>query len=120
MSEFKPGDVLLIGAAASVQFGGDRALRLRLVSVDGRPTYQGWVWLTGYVLSDKGLAVDKREVYLKRAGVRVLRPAPAPTPRSKPTRSVAIPTVSQDRRPAGAPATPQRRATPGRRTASHR
>ncbi|MEU0551504.1 hypothetical protein [Micromonospora sp. NPDC005979] len=73
MTELKTGDLLLIGAACSVQFSGDRALRLRLVSVDPRPTYEGWVWLTGYVLSDKGLAVDKREVYVRRAGLRVLR-----------------------------------------------
>ncbi|MGC4767847.1 hypothetical protein ACLQ25_02540 [Micromonospora sp. DT44] len=73
MTELKPGDLLLIGSACSVQFSGDRALRLRLVSVDARPTYEGWVWLTGYVLSDNGLAVDKREVYVRRAGLRVLR-----------------------------------------------
>ena len=54
-----------------MQFAGDRALRLRLVSVDPRPTYHGWVWLTGYVLNDKGLAVDKREVFVQqgRAGL---------------------------------------------------
>ncbi|MBM0234564.1 hypothetical protein JNW91_23700 [Micromonospora sp. STR1_7] len=78
MSELKPGDLLLIGGSCSVQFAGDRALRLRLVSVDPRPTYHGWVWLVGYVLNDKGVAVDKREVYVQRAGVRTLRAAPAP------------------------------------------
>ncbi|MEU6078455.1 hypothetical protein [Micromonospora sp. NPDC047074] len=72
MSALRPGDVLLIGAACSVQFGGDRALRLWLVSVDDRPTYPGWIWLTGYVLNDRGLAVDKREVYVLRAGLRVI------------------------------------------------
>ncbi|MEU8042760.1 hypothetical protein AB0B71_01265 [Micromonospora echinofusca] len=118
MSTFTPGDVLLIGEACSVQFAGDRALRLRLVSVDQSPTYHGWVWLTGYVLNDKGLATDKREVYVQRAGVRVLRATPVPTP-GRPTRSAAIPNVRQDRRPAGVPATPQRRAIPGRRTAGH-
>ncbi|MGC4853923.1 hypothetical protein ACLQ24_11110 [Micromonospora sp. DT4] len=78
MTKLKPGDLLLIGAACSVQFSGDRALRLRLVSVDARPTYEGWVWLTGYVLSDKGLAVDKREVYVRRDGLRVLRATTRP------------------------------------------
>ncbi|MGV9215514.1 hypothetical protein ACTFTM_26970 [Micromonospora sp. RB23] len=78
MTELKSGDLLLIGAACSVQFSGDRALRLRLVSVDPRPTYDGWVWLTGYVLSDRGLAVDKREVYVRRAGLRVLRATDRP------------------------------------------
>ncbi|MEV4120790.1 hypothetical protein [Micromonospora sp. NPDC049645] len=80
MTELNPGDLLLIGEACSVQFAGDRALRLRLVSVDPRPTYHGWVWLTAYVLNDKGLAVDKREVFVQQAGVRVLRAAPALTP----------------------------------------
>jgi hypothetical protein len=78
VTELKPGDLLLIGEACSVQFAGDRALRLRLVSVDPRPTYHGWVWLTGYVLNDKGLATDKREVFVQQAGVRMLRAAPAP------------------------------------------
>jgi len=77
VTELKPGDLLLIGAACSVQFSGDRELRLRLVSVDARPTYHGWVWLTGYVLDAKGLAVDKRELYVRRAGLRVLHSAPA-------------------------------------------
>ncbi|WP_410811715.1 hypothetical protein [Micromonospora sp. 067-2] len=77
MTELKPGDLLLIGAACSVQFEGDRALRLRLVSVDPRPTYHGWVWLAGYVVNDKGDAVDKREVYVQKAGIEMLRAAPA-------------------------------------------
>ncbi|MFG2010025.1 hypothetical protein ACGFNF_13240 [Micromonospora sp. NPDC048868] len=68
MTGFKPGDVLLIGAACSVQFGGNRALRLRLVSIDSTPTYYGWVWLTGYVLNQRGDATDKREVYVQRGG----------------------------------------------------
>ncbi|WP_245669924.1 hypothetical protein [Micromonospora mirobrigensis] len=74
----KPGDVLLIGAAASVQFAGRRELRLRLVSVDAGPTYHGWIWLTGHVLDEKGLAVAKREVYVQRAGVRLLVPVRPP------------------------------------------
>ncbi|WP_433126954.1 hypothetical protein ACQPWW_29205 [Micromonospora sp. CA-240977] len=84
MTEWKPGDLLLIDEACSVQFAGERALRLRLVSVDPRPTYHGWVWLTGYVLDGKGLAVDKREVFVRQAGVRLLPAAPTPTPRSAP------------------------------------
>ncbi|MFJ2083564.1 hypothetical protein ACIOBK_13580 [Micromonospora chokoriensis] len=58
------------------------------------------VWLTGYVLNDKGLAVDKREVFVQQAGLRVLHaarahartphpapvpPAPAPAPGKSPT-----------------------------------
>ncbi|MFE9189419.1 hypothetical protein ACFYL6_07410 [Micromonospora sp. NPDC007208] len=96
----KPGDLLLIGEACSVQFTGDRALRFRLVSVDPRPTYHGWVWLTGYVLNDKGLAVDKREVFVRQAGLQVLRAAPSitPTPRTRAPRRAPAPA------PAAAPA----------------
>lgn len=120
MTDLNPGDVLLIGQACSVQFAGDRALRLRLVSAGTVDPYTGWVWLTGYVLNDRGTAVDKREVFVMRAGIRLALPAPTPAPRSKPTQSAAIPNVSQDRRPGGVPATPQRRAAPGRRTPEHR
>ncbi|MFF0171567.1 hypothetical protein ACWD6L_03965 [Micromonospora profundi] len=74
--ELKPGSLLLIGEECSVQFAGERALRLRLVSVDARPTYPGWVWLTGYALDGKGLAVDRREVYVQLSGVRVLNADP--------------------------------------------
>ncbi|MEV4771699.1 hypothetical protein [Micromonospora humida] len=38
---------MLIDRRASVQFIGERALWLRVTSVDDRPTYDGWVWLTG-------------------------------------------------------------------------
>ncbi|MEU7587372.1 hypothetical protein AB0A95_13835 [Micromonospora sp. NPDC049230] len=49
MAAVKPGDIVLIGAACSVQFSGDRALRLRLVSVGETDPYNDWIWLTGYV-----------------------------------------------------------------------
>ncbi|WSZ94223.1 hypothetical protein OG990_35600 [Micromonospora sp. NBC_00858] len=66
------GDVVLIGAAASVQFAGDRALRLRISAVNLGPTYHGWIWLTGYVLDKRGQAVDRREIYVQEAGVEIL------------------------------------------------
>ncbi|MEV4770561.1 hypothetical protein [Micromonospora humida] len=73
----RPGDLLIVDRAASVQFTGERALRLRVVSVSDRPTYDGWVWLTGYVLDRRGEATAKREVFVRLAG---LRPAPATPP----------------------------------------
>lgn len=75
--QLRPGMVLRVDACASVQFAGARALRLRLVSVDGRPTYDGWVWLTGYVLDRRGQATAKREIYVRRAGLHLGSP---PTP----------------------------------------
>ncbi|MFI7575524.1 hypothetical protein [Micromonospora sp. NPDC049497] len=64
-----PGDLLTIDGRASVQFAGDRALTFRVVSVCDRPTYAGWVWLTGYVINRAGRATAKREVYVQLAGL---------------------------------------------------
>lgn len=66
----RPGAVLLIDGRASVQFAGDRALVLRVISVSERPTYHGWAWLTGYVLDGAGQALDRREVFVQVAGLR--------------------------------------------------
>jgi hypothetical protein len=66
----KPGDVVIIGAAASVQFAGGRGFLFRVISVDPKMTYRGWVWLTGYVLSRDGSALDKREIFVQSAGLR--------------------------------------------------
>ncbi|MEU6024135.1 hypothetical protein [Micromonospora sp. NPDC047134] len=69
----RPGDLLRIDGRASVQFAGDRALTLRVVSVSDRQAYDGWIWLTGYVIDRRGNATAKREIYVQVSG---LRPAP--------------------------------------------
>jgi hypothetical protein len=69
----KPGDLLRVDGCASVQFGGERALTLRVVAILlDRPTFDGWVWLAGYVLDAKGLATDRRELFVQRAGLHPL------------------------------------------------
>ena len=65
-----PGDLLRIDGQASPQFGGDRTLTFRVTVVDPRPTYTGWVWLTGYVLDASGEAVQRREIFVQLAGLR--------------------------------------------------
>lgn len=70
-----PGDLLVIDGRASVQFAGDRGMTFRVVSVCDRPTYEGWVWLTGYVINRRGNATAKREIFVQLAG---LHPAPKP------------------------------------------
>ncbi|MFV2102962.1 hypothetical protein [Micromonospora sp. LOL_024] len=72
-----PGDLLRIDGRASVQFAGGRALTLRVVSVSDRHAYDGWIWLTGYVIDRRGDATTKREIYVQLAG---LRPASDPAP----------------------------------------
>ncbi|WP_406075513.1 hypothetical protein [Micromonospora sp. NBC_01638] len=79
----KPGDVVFVGPACSVQFTGDRTLLVRLVSLGEVDPYNGWLWVTGYVLDARGMAKDKRELYVRKAGLRV---APAPVVVGKPMR----------------------------------
>ncbi len=59
--------------AASVQFAAGRSITFRVTKVDDRPTYRGWIWLTGYEIDRKGAAVCKRDVFVQVSG---LRPAP--------------------------------------------
>ncbi|MEV4759325.1 hypothetical protein AB0J86_30100 [Micromonospora sp. NPDC049559] len=66
----KPGDVVWVGAEASVQFAGDRGITLRVIRVHDWPTYHGWRWLDGYVLNRAGDAVERRTVYVQPAGLR--------------------------------------------------
>ncbi|WP_326550045.1 hypothetical protein [Micromonospora sp. NBC_01813] len=67
--EPKPGDVLVVGGEASVQFAGERRLRFRVISVDRKPTYEGWVWVTGYVIDKFGDAAERREIFVQRRGL---------------------------------------------------
>lgn len=85
----QPGDLLLVDGRASVQFAGGRALLLRVISVSQQPTYDGWVWLTGYILDWSGRATDRREVFVQFAGLRLLTvplTPPASTPAMTPGR----------------------------------
>lgn len=70
----RPGDLLRIGREASVQFSGASGFILRLIRVQDWPTYDGWTWLEGYQLDDRGEAVDRRTIFVRVAGLRVLRP----------------------------------------------
>lgn len=57
------GDIVVIGAEASVQFEGGRRLLFRVTSVDQKMTHRGSVWMTGYMLNRVGLALDQREIF---------------------------------------------------------
>ncbi|WP_406078733.1 hypothetical protein [Micromonospora sp. NBC_00858] len=71
----KAGDVLHLTRAASPQFV--RPIRFRLIRIrTDLHTYHGWTWLDGYQLDEKGDAVDRRELYVLTAGVRLLGPPP--------------------------------------------
>jgi len=65
----QPGDVLFVGGAASVQFQGNRSLTFRVIRVDPRITYDGWLWLEGYVLGPIGEATDRRLIFVRKDGL---------------------------------------------------
>jgi hypothetical protein len=65
----QPGDVLIVGGAASVQFEGERALTFRVIRVDPRLTYAGWLWIDGYVLGRNGEAVERRVIFVRGDGL---------------------------------------------------
>ncbi|GIF11438.1 hypothetical protein [Actinoplanes teichomyceticus] len=77
----RPGDVVHVGADASVQFSGDRALTLRIIRIDPRVTYDGWIWLDGYVVGPAGNALQRRRIFVRREGLRRLRGNRGPAPR---------------------------------------
>ncbi|MEU0550104.1 hypothetical protein [Micromonospora sp. NPDC005979] len=66
----KAGDVIHLTTAASVQFL--RPIVVRVIrELPEWHTYDGWVWIEGYQLNAAGDAVARRELYVRRAGVRM-------------------------------------------------
>ena len=70
----RAGDIVIVGRAASVQFAGSAGFAFRVVEVDSRPTYDGWVWLDGFQLDRSGRVVLRRRIFVREAGLR--RPLP--------------------------------------------
>ncbi|MFV2104518.1 hypothetical protein [Micromonospora sp. LOL_024] len=69
---------MLLDGRASVQFGGDRALWLRVSSISDRPAYDGWIWLAGYAINPTtGEALARREVFSRIAGLQINPQLPA-------------------------------------------
>ncbi|MGC5286582.1 hypothetical protein [Micromonospora sp. DT231] len=87
MAVVKAGDVVFVGPDCSVQFTGDRALLMRVMSIGEDDPYNGWVWIAGYVLDARGMATAKRELYVIESG---LRSAPAPAAIGKPGRKERV------------------------------
>ncbi|MEU3457828.1 hypothetical protein ABZ671_30185 [Micromonospora sp. NPDC006766] len=81
-AELKAGDLLHLTRAASVQFV--RPFRFRLIRVmTDRITYDGWLWLEGYELNDRGGAVARRELFVQPSGLRKLSPARPVSPEDR-------------------------------------
>lgn len=66
----RPGEIVLVGRQASVQFSGSAGFAFRIVGVDSKPTYDGWVWLDGYQLDSGGREIRRRKIFVCRSGLR--------------------------------------------------
>ncbi|GIJ79844.1 hypothetical protein SAMN05443287_107214 [Micromonospora phaseoli] len=85
----RSGDVLHVTRAASVQFL--KPILFRVIRVLDRPTYDGWLWLEGYELNAAGDAVNRRSIFVQRAGLQQVQAAPQPRPHT--VRSARRPTT---------------------------
>lgn len=61
------GDIIYITRKASVQFVTPMAFRV--IRCHKWPTYEGWVWLDGYQLNNRGEAVLRRSIFVQIAGI---------------------------------------------------
>jgi hypothetical protein len=68
----RSGEVLALGRAASVQFDGSNAIFARVIRCHDWPTYDGWCWLDVYEITPAGDAVERRCVFVRVAGLRVV------------------------------------------------
>ncbi|MEU8262806.1 hypothetical protein AB0C02_19530 [Micromonospora sp. NPDC048999] len=82
----KTGDVLHLTRAASPQFTQSIFLRVIRTRTDFH-TYDGWTWLDGYQLNQKGEAVARRELYVLKEGVQLVCPFATPQPPNAKTTS---------------------------------
>jgi len=70
----RSGDVVFVGQAASVQFAGANAFNFRITRAHDWPTYEGRVWLDGYQLGPEGDAIERRQIFVRTAGLRPAHP----------------------------------------------
>jgi hypothetical protein len=63
----KAGDVVHVGAAASVQFL--TPITVRVIGVIPWSTYEGYLWLDVYVLDWAGDAIARRKIWVRTAGL---------------------------------------------------
>ncbi|MBB5824205.1 hypothetical protein ACGFI4_02180 [Micromonospora carbonacea] len=90
----RAGDLLHLTRAASPQFV--RPIVVRAIrELTDRHTYHGWTWIEAYELDARGEAVAKRELFVRRNGLRWLTPGQAVTTATRrpgrAARSVRVP-----------------------------
>ncbi|MEU7573240.1 hypothetical protein [Micromonospora sp. NPDC049240] len=77
MSTPRAGDLVHVTGAASPQFVNP--IMFRVIRQLEWTTYDGWVWLDGYQLDQRGDAIARRSLFVKSAGL-VIQQRTVPTP----------------------------------------
>ncbi|MFI2711916.1 hypothetical protein ACH495_17480 [Micromonospora sp. NPDC018662] len=77
MSAARAGDLIHVTRAASPQFVNP--IMFRVIRQLEWTTYDGWVWLDGYQLDQRGDAIARRSLFVRSAGL-VTQRRTAPTP----------------------------------------
>ncbi|WP_431935748.1 hypothetical protein [Micromonospora sp. RP3T] len=72
------GDLLHLDRAASPQFVAP--IRVRVIRLIEWTTFDGWMWLDVYQLTDLGDACARRSLYVRAEGLRYLTNPPARQP----------------------------------------
>ena len=52
-----------------------KPILFRVIRVLDRPTYDGWIWLEGYQIDNRGDAVERRSIFVMKAGLRTAPPS---------------------------------------------
>lgn len=68
---FRAGDIVHITREASVQFL--KPMMFRVIRIHDWPTYDGWMWLDGYQLNSAGDAVERRSIFVREAGLKMMQ-----------------------------------------------
>ncbi len=58
-----------------------KPILFRVIRVLDRPTYDGWIWLEGYQIDNRGDAVERRSIFVMKAGLRTAPPSAVGKPR---------------------------------------
>lgn len=91
----RSGDIVWVDKNASVQFVAHPILFrvIRVLDEETRNTYTGWAWLDGYQLGPTGDAVERREIFIQPAGLRLMPHNTGPViPRPRPASDITTST----------------------------
>lgn len=100
-----PGDVIRVGLGGGAPWDWAPATFRVIEVLDPKDSYQlpGTVWIAAYEIGENGKAIARREIYTRKAGIRLLQEAPpaAPAVRRPVNGRPAMPRIPAPRRPAG-------------------